>query len=72
MSGARASHVCSTVIAVILRTPIKRSQNSTYLVTDTPSPAAVDVSVAELDAGLGTPLDVEDVIRKGRAEYASR
>jgi len=34
--------------------------------------AAVDVGVAELDAGLGTPLDVEDVIRKARAEYASR
>jgi hypothetical protein len=34
--------------------------------------AAVDVGVAELDAGLGTLLDVEDVIRKGRAEYASR
>jgi hypothetical protein len=34
--------------------------------------AAVDVGVAELDAGLGTPLDVEDVIRNGRAEYASR
>ena len=28
-------HVCSTVIAVILRTPAKRSQNSTYLATDT-------------------------------------
>jgi hypothetical protein len=34
--------------------------------------AAVDVGVAELDAGLGTRLDVEDVIRKARAEYASR
>jgi hypothetical protein len=34
--------------------------------------AAVDIGVAELDAGLGTPLDIEDVIRKSRAEYASR
>jgi hypothetical protein len=32
MSGALPSHVCSTVNAVILRTPIKRSQNSMYLV----------------------------------------
>jgi hypothetical protein len=33
MSAARPSHVCSTVIAVMLRTPINRSQNSMYLVT---------------------------------------
>lgn len=33
MSTARPSQVCSTVIAVILRTPIKWSQNSMYLVT---------------------------------------
>jgi hypothetical protein len=33
MSSALPSHVCSTVIAVILRTPIKWSQNSMYFVT---------------------------------------
>ena len=33
MSAARPSHVCSTVIAVMLRTPINRSQNSMYTVT---------------------------------------
>jgi hypothetical protein len=33
MSIARPSHVCSTVIVVILRTPIKWSQNSMYLAT---------------------------------------
>src|ERR1700716_203230 len=33
LSCASPSHVCSTVIAVILRTPIKRSQNSMYWVT---------------------------------------
>ena len=32
---------------------------------------AVDVGLAELDAGLGTPLDVEEVIREARADYAS-
>jgi hypothetical protein len=31
--------------------------------------AGIDVGVAELDAGLGTPLDVEDVIREARAEF---
>jgi hypothetical protein len=34
--------------------------------------AALDVGVAELDAGLGTPLDVEEIIRDARSEYASR
>jgi hypothetical protein len=34
--------------------------------------AAIDEGVAELDAGLGTPLDVEEIIREARAEYASR
>ena len=34
--------------------------------------SALRAGVAEVDAGLGTPLDVEDVIRKARAEYASR
>ena len=34
--------------------------------------AAVDDGVAELDAGLGTPLDIEEVIRDARAEYVSR
>jgi hypothetical protein len=34
--------------------------------------AAINVGLTELDAGLGTPLDVEDVIRTARAEYASR
>jgi hypothetical protein len=33
MSIARPSHVCSMVIVVILRTPIKWSQNSMYLAT---------------------------------------
>jgi hypothetical protein len=34
-----AQSVRLTVIAVILRTPVKRSQNSTYLATDTRSEA---------------------------------
>ena len=34
--------------------------------------AATDEGVAELDAGLGTPLDVEEIIREARTEYASR
>jgi hypothetical protein len=34
--------------------------------------AAIDDGIAELDAGLGTPLDIEKTIRKARAEYASR
>jgi len=32
---------------------------------------ALDAGTAELDAGLGSPLDVEDVIRGARAEYAA-
>ena len=34
--------------------------------------AAINVGIAELDASLGTPLDIEDVIRDARTEYASR
>jgi hypothetical protein len=34
--------------------------------------SAIDEGVAELDAGLGTPLDVEEIIREAHAEYASR
>jgi hypothetical protein len=34
--------------------------------------SAIDAGLAELDAGLGTPLGVEEVIREARAEYASR
>jgi hypothetical protein len=34
--------------------------------------AAIDEGVAELDAGLGTALDVEKIIREARAEYAPR
>ena len=34
--------------------------------------AAIDEGVAELDAGLGTPLDIEEIIREARGEYASR
>jgi predicted transcriptional regulator len=34
--------------------------------------AAIDEGLAELDAGLGTPLDLEEVIREARAEYAPR
>jgi hypothetical protein len=33
--------------------------------------AALDVGIAELDAGLGSPLDVEAIIRDARSEYAS-
>jgi hypothetical protein len=33
MSSARPSHVCSTVNTVMLRTPIKWSQNSMYFIT---------------------------------------
>ncbi len=29
----------------------------------------IEVGVKELDAGLGQPLDVEDLIRQARAEY---
>jgi hypothetical protein len=34
--------------------------------------AAIDEGIAELDAGLGTPLDIEEIIREARSEYASR
>ena len=34
--------------------------------------AAIDDGIAELDAGLGTPLDIEDIIREAHAEYAAR
>jgi hypothetical protein len=34
--------------------------------------AAIDEGVAELDAGLGSPLDVEEIIREARTEYVSR
>jgi len=34
--------------------------------------AAIDVGLAELDAGLGTPLDIDEVIREARADYASQ
>jgi hypothetical protein len=34
--------------------------------------AAIDEGVAELDAGLGTALDVEKIIREARAEYTPR
>jgi hypothetical protein len=33
--------------------------------------AAIDVGLAELDAGHGTPLDIDEVIREARADYAS-
>jgi hypothetical protein len=33
---------------------------------------AIDDGIAELDAGLGTPLDIEEIIREAHAEYASR
>jgi hypothetical protein len=31
--------------------------------------SAVEIGIKELDAGLGEPLDVEDVIRQARAEH---
>ena len=34
--------------------------------------AAIDSGLAELDAGLGTPLDIEEIISEAQAEYASR
>jgi hypothetical protein len=34
--------------------------------------SAIDDGIAELDAGLGTPLDIDAIIREARAEYASR
>ena len=34
--------------------------------------AALNEGVTELDAGLGSPLDVEDLIRVARAEYVTR
>jgi len=33
---------------------------------------AIDLGLAELDAGLGTPLDIEQVISDAHAEYASQ
>lgn len=32
--------------------------------------AEIDFGLSELDAGLGTPLDVDDLIRQARAEHA--
>jgi len=34
--------------------------------------SAIDDGLAELDAGLGTPLDIEEIIREARTEYAAR
>ena len=34
--------------------------------------SAIDDGIAELDAGLGTPLDIEEIIRQARTEYAPR
>lgn len=31
--------------------------------------AEIDIGLSELDAGLGAPLDVDDLIRQARAEY---
>lgn len=31
--------------------------------------AEIDIGLSELDAGLGRPLDVDDVIRQARAEH---
>ena len=33
--------------------------------------AAIDTGLSELDAGRGEPLDIEDVIRAARADYAA-
>ena len=32
--------------------------------------AEIDLGIHELDAGLGTPLDIEDVIRQAHEEHA--
>jgi hypothetical protein len=34
--------------------------------------AKLDIGIRELDAGLGRPLDIEDVIRRGRERFAQR
>ena len=34
--------------------------------------AAIEAGLAELDAGLGTPSDIDEVIREARADYASQ
>jgi hypothetical protein len=34
--------------------------------------AEIEIGRRELDAGLGRPLDVEDVIRRGRERLAER
>jgi hypothetical protein len=34
--------------------------------------AELDVGIRELDAGLGRPLDIEEVIRRGRKRLAKR
>jgi hypothetical protein len=34
--------------------------------------AEIDLGIKELDAGLGHPLDVEDVIRRGKERLAKR
>ena len=34
--------------------------------------AELDIGIHELDAGLGRPLDIEDVIRRGRERFAKR
>ncbi len=33
--------------------------------------AAIEVGIRELDAGLGEPLDIEDVIAQARKEHAA-
>lgn len=34
--------------------------------------ADIDVGIKELDAGLGRPLDIEDITRRGRKRLAQR
>ena len=34
--------------------------------------ADLDIGIKELDAGLGAPLDIEDVIRRGKGRLARR
>lgn len=34
--------------------------------------ADLDIGIKELDAGLGAPLDIEDVIRRGKERLARR
>ena len=34
--------------------------------------AALEIGIRELDAGLGAPLDIEELIRQAHAEHATR